>query len=245
MCIESGISHYFAKPCWRTARKRVGIFPTMGYNIFRRTGIRSSELVQHRTDTLCFCPLNSRGDMTRKNEILLTLSQIVLGAVVGLVGGGLCLFIFEKFFWEVIIAGRVQHGFWVGLLLLISFGVTYGATVVGVAESVRFAGRKFGVDIGRRGTYEGAFLGAPAIVALMSLLNIQWAELVPQNLLISLLLPVFRAIAFLISLPLRVLLLLRCPPELLYILAAPIGAILGYRLRWSTKKETESLAVDH
>ena len=183
--------------------------------------------------------------MSRKNEILLTLSQIILGAVVGLVGGGICLFIFEKFIWEVIISDRVQHGFWVGLFLLISFGVTYGATVVGVAESVRIAGLKFGVYIGRRGTYQGAFLGAPAIVALMSLLNIQWTELIPQNLLISLLLPVFRALAFLISLPLRILLLLRCPPELLYILAAPIGAILGYRLSRSTKKETESFVGDH
>ena len=183
--------------------------------------------------------------MSRKNEIRLTLSQIFLGAVVGLVGGGLCLFIFEKFFWGIIIADRVQHGFWIGLFLLISFGITYGATVAGVAESVRFAGLKFSVHIGRRGTYQGAFLGAPAIVALMSLLNIQWAELIPQNLLISLLLPVFRVLAFLISLPLRVLLLLRCPPELLYILAAPIGAILGYRLSRSTNKETESLAGDH
>ncbi|MDE0298824.1 MAG: hypothetical protein OXN17_09345 [Candidatus Poribacteria bacterium] len=182
--------------------------------------------------------------MSRKNKILLTLSQVGLGAVVGLVGGGLCLFIFEKFLWGVVIADRVQHGFWVGLLLLISFSVTYGAAVAGVAESVRFAGRKFGVYISRKGTYQGAFLGAPAIVALMSLLNIQWAELIPQNLLISLLLPIFRALAFLISLPLRVLLLLKFPPELLYILAAPIGAILGYRLSRSTNKETESLAGD-
>ena len=208
-------------------------------------GMRPSEWVACRTDILCLYTLNSRGDMSRKNEILLTLSQIFLGAVVGLVGGGLCLFIFEKFFWGIIIADRVQHGFWIGLFLLISFGITYGATVAGVAESVRFAGLKFGVHIGRRGTYQGAFLGAPAIVALMSLLNIQWAELIPQNLLISLLLPVFRVLAFLISLPLRVLLLLRCPPELLYILAAPIGAILGYRLSRSTNKETESLAGDH
>ena len=181
--------------------------------------------------------------MTRKNELFLTLSQVGLGAVVGLVGGGLCLLIFEEFFWEVVIADRVQHGFWVGLFLLISFGVTYGATVAGVAESVRFAGRKFGVYIRRKGTYQGAFLGAPAIVALMSLLNIQWAELIPQNLLISLLLPVFQVLAFLISLPLRILLWL-CPPELLYILAAPVGAILGYRLSRSTEKETESLAGD-
>ena len=183
--------------------------------------------------------------MSRKDTILLTLSQIVLGAVVGLVGGGLCLFIFEKFLWGVIIDDRVQHGFWVGLFLLISFGVTYGATVAGVAESVRFAGRKFGTHIDRKGTYQGAFLGAPAIVALMSLLNIQWAELIPQNLLVSLLLPVFRALAFFVSLPLRVLLLLKCPPELLYILAAPIGAILGYRLSRSADNKTQPLADDN
>ena len=183
--------------------------------------------------------------MSRRNGILLTLSQIVLGAVVGLVGGGICLFIFEKFLWGVIIADRVQHGFWVGLFLLISFGITYAATVAGVAESVRFAGLKFGTHINRKGAYQGAFLGAPAIVALMSLLNIPWGELIPQNLLISLLLPVFRAFAFLVSLPLRVLLLLKCPPELLYILAAPIGAILGYRLSRSLSKKTESLTVDH
>ena len=183
--------------------------------------------------------------MARKSAILLTLSQIVLGAVVGLVGGGICLFIFEEFFWGVIIGDRVQHGFWVGLFLLISFGVTYGVTVAGVAESVRFAGRKFGTHIARKGTYQGAFLGAPAIVALMSLLNIQWAELIPQNLLVSLLLPVFRVLAFLVSLPLRVLLLLKCPPELLYVLAAPIGAILGYRLSRSADNKTQPLEGDN
>ena len=178
--------------------------------------------------------------MTRKNRIFLTLSQIVLGAVVGLAGGGLCLFILEKLLWGVVIADRVQHGFWVGLFLLISFGLTYGVTVAGVSESVRFAGRKFGAQVGRRGTYQGAFLGAPAIVALMSLLNIQWSELIPQNLLISLLLPAFRAFAFLVSLPLRTLLWLKCPPELLYILAAPIGAIVGYRLSRSASNKTDT-----
>ena len=128
--------------------------------------------------------------------------------------------------------------------LLISFGVTYGITVAGVAESARFAALKFGAQIARKGAYQGAFLGAPAIVAFMSLLNIHWAELIPQNLLIKLLLPVFQLLAFVISLPLRILLSLNCPPGLLYIVAAPIGAILGYRLSRSADQKTQPLGED-
>jgi hypothetical protein len=183
--------------------------------------------------------------MPRKNAILVTLSQVILGGAIGLIGGWICLSIFEKFFWGVVITDRVQHGFWAGLFLLISFGVTYGITVAGVAESVRFAGLKFGTHIARKGAYQGAFLGAPAIVALLSLLNIHWEELIPPNLLIGLLLPVFRSLAFIISLPLRILLSLRCPPELLYIVAAPIGAILGYRLSRSMDRSTQPLAKEH
>ena len=183
--------------------------------------------------------------MLRKNAILLTLSQIILGSAIGLLGGWICLSIFEQLLWGVIITNRAQHGFWAGLFLLISFGVTYGITVAGVAESVRFAGLKFGTHIARKGAYQGAFLGAPAIVALMSLLNIHWEELIPPNLLIALLLPVFRSLAFIISLPLHILLSLKCPPELLYIIAAPIGAILGYRFSRSTDRSTQPLTGEH
>ncbi len=168
--------------------------------------------------------------MPRKRTIALTVSQIALGGFIGLASGWLCRLILELLLWKGLIGDRVQHGFWVSLLLLISFGVTYGSALAGVAEGVIFAGRRFGVSIDRKRTYQGAFLGAPAIVALMSLLNIHWEALVASNLLFYILLNVARLLALIISLPLRILLAVKCPPEILYIIAAPIGAILGYRL---------------
>ena len=168
--------------------------------------------------------------MSRKRTIALTASQIVLGGSIGLASGWLCRLIIELLLWKGLVGDRVQHGFWVGLLLLISFGVTYGSALAGVAEGVIFAGRRFGVNIDRKRTYQGAFLGAPAIVALMSLLNIHWEALVASNLLFYILLNIAQLLALIISLPLRILLAIKCPPELLYIIAAPIGAILGYRL---------------
>ena len=169
--------------------------------------------------------------MPRKRAIALTVSQIVLGGFIGLASGWLCRLIVELVLWRGLIGDRVQHGFWVGLLLLISFGVTYGVALAGVAEGVIFAGRRFGgVSIDRKRTYQGAFLGAPAIVALMSLLNIHWEALVASNLLFYILLNIAQLLALIISLPLRILLAIKCPPELLYVVAAPIGAILGYRL---------------
>ena len=168
--------------------------------------------------------------MPRKRAIALTASQIVLGGFIGLVSGWLCRLIVDLVLWKGLIGDRVQHGFWVGLLLLISFGVTYGVALAGVAEGVIFAGRRFSVNIDRKRTYQGAFLGAPAIVALMSLLNIHWEALVASNLLFYILLNIAQLLALVISLPLRILLAIKCPPELLYIVAAPIGAILGYRL---------------
>ena len=168
--------------------------------------------------------------MPRKRTIALTASQIVLGGSIGLASGWLCRLIVELLLWKGLIGDRVEHGFWVGLLLLISFGVTYGVALAGVAEGVIFAGRRFGVSIDRKRTYQGAFLGAPAIVALMSLLNIHWEALAGSNLLFDILLILAQLLALIISLPLRILLEVKCPPEFLYIVAAPIGAILGYRL---------------
>ena len=81
--------------------------------------------------------------MPRKKTIALTVSQIALGGSIGLAGGWLCCLLVELLFWKGLIGDRVQHGFWVGLLLLISFGVTYGSALAGVAEGVIFAGRRF------------------------------------------------------------------------------------------------------
>jgi hypothetical protein len=126
--------------------------------------------------------------MPRKNTIALTASQILLGGVVGLVIGGLCLFIVDLLIWKGLVGARIQHGFWVGLFLLISLCISYGGAVAGTAEAVRFAGSRFGVSVNRKRAYQGAFLGAPAIVAVMSLLDIHWETLVATNLLFYLLL---------------------------------------------------------
>ena len=179
--------------------------------------------------------------MSRKNKVFLTASQIALGGSIGLVVGWFCLFIVETLIWKGLIGNNVQHGFWAGLFLLISFGVTYGGSVAGVAEGVRFVGRWFGVDIVRKDTYQGAFLGAPAIVALMSLLDIHWEGLIAPNLLVSLIFIAAQILAYLASLPIRLLLWMRCPPELLFVIAAPIGAILGYRLDWKHTRTTDGL----
>ena len=100
----------------------------------------------------------------------------------------------------------------------------------------------FGVSVDRKRAYQGAFLGAPAIVALMSLLNIHWEALVASNLLFYILLNIAQLLALIISLPLRILLAIKCPPELLYVVAAPIGAILGYRLGME-RKRTASVEI--
>lgn len=169
--------------------------------------------------------------MSQKKGIVLTMSQIVLGSAIGLASGWICRFIIESLIWKGLIGDGVQHGFWVGLLLLVSFGLTYGSTIAGVTEGVRIAGRWFDIHINRKNAYQGAFLGAPAIVALMLLLNIHWDMLIAPNFLVSLLFSVARVLVFVISLPIFVLLeWVKCPPELLYVLAPPIGAILGYRV---------------
>lgn len=175
--------------------------------------------------------------MPRKSAVALTASQIALGSIAGLVLGGLCLFVGDLLIWKGLVGSRIQHGFWVGLFLLISFALSYGGAVVGVSEAVRFAGQRFGMTINRKRAYQGAFLGAPAIVALMTLLEIHWEGLVATNLLFYLLLVVGQVLASIVSFPLWLLLKIHCPPELLYVLAAPIGAILGYRLSSQTPPE--------
>lgn len=168
--------------------------------------------------------------MSRKNSFLLTLSQIVIGGLITVAGSLIYLIIFKKFLWQVLIDERITHGFWVGLSLLISIGCTYGVIVVGVSEGIRFIGRKFGIDVPFKPVCSGAFLGAPAIVGLLALQNVPWEIFGTQNVIVALILPVFKTIALLLSLPVRAWLMLRFPVEILYVIAIPIGAILGSRL---------------
>ena len=166
----------------------------------------------------------------KKNSVTLTLGQIAAGGIVGLLGGWVCLFVFENFIWQVMLSGRVNHGFWVGLFLLISLVVTYGIVIMGAGVGMRFVSQKFGIDIPLKPLCSGAFLGPPAVVGLLALLNVPWEIFGTPNLILALLIPVFKALAYIVSLPMRGWVFLGWPVEIWYILAVPIGAILGSRL---------------
>lgn len=178
----------------------------------------------------------------KKNSFTLTLGQIAAGGIVGLIGSWICLLVFDYFIWQVLLGDRIHHGFWVGLLLLISLGVSYGTVVVGAGEGIRFVSRKFGADIPLRPLCSGAFLGPPAVVSLLALLNVPWEIFGRPNLILALLLPVLKTLAFVVSLPMRGWVSLNLPVEIWYILSVPIGAILGYRL--AAVEDTE-ISAEH
>lgn len=169
--------------------------------------------------------------MSQKNNVLLILMQIAAGIVITLSGYYMVYYVFiDKLIWQILINDRISHGFWVGLLLLISIAISYGVIVISVTEASRFIGRHFGQNIPFKPVCSGAFLGAPAIVFLLALRNIPWDIFGTHNIFPTILLPIFKTIAFLLSLPIRAWLMLGLPVLMLYVLAIPIGSILGYKL---------------
>ena len=178
----------------------------------------------------------------QKSSVVLTLGQIAAGSIVGLLGGWICLLVFENFVWQVLLEGRVRHGFWVGLLLLISLSVWYGTVIIGASQGIRFVSQKFGVAIPLKPLCSGAFLGPPAVVGLLALLNVPWEIFGRPNLILALLLPLLKTIAYVVSLPMRGWVSLGLPVGIWYILAVPIGAILGYRL---AAVESPEITAEH
>ena len=178
-----------------------------------------------------------------KNNITLTLGQIAAGSIVGLAGGWICLLIFENLIWQFLLESRVGHGFWVGLFLLISLSATYGIVIVGASTGIRFVSRKLGTDIPLKPLCSGAFLGPPAVVGLLALLNVPWEIFGRPNLILALLLPVLKTLAYIVSLPMRGWVHLGFPVEIWYILAVPVGAILGYRLTPGANTEVSTEQV--
>ncbi|MXV72657.1 hypothetical protein F4Z99_00080 [Candidatus Poribacteria bacterium] len=166
----------------------------------------------------------------KTNSVTLTLGQIAAGGIIGLGGGWVCLFVFENFIWQMLLGDRVNHGFWVGLFLFISLSVTYGVVIMGASVGMRFVSQRFGIDIPLKPLCSGAFLGPPAVVGLLALLNVPWEIFGKPNLILALLIPVLKTLAYIISLPMRGWVFVGLPVEILYILAIRIGGILGYRL---------------
>lgn len=183
----------------------------------------------HR-DTIKLINLRESQERMKKNDVTLTLGQIATGGLIGLVGGWICLFVFENLIWQVLLGDRVNHGFWVGLSLLVSLGVTYGVAIMGAGVGMRYVSQRFGVDIPLKPLCSGAFLGPPAVVGLLALLNVPWEIFGKPNLVLALLIPVLKTLAYVVSLPMRGWVSLGLPVTVWYILAVPLGAILGYRL---------------
>ena len=179
----------------------------------------------------------------KDNSIALTVAQIAAGSLIGLVGGWLCLFIFENFIWQVLLGDRINHGFWVGLFLLISLVVTYGVVIMGASVGIRFVSQKFGMGIPLKSLCSGAFLGPPAVVGLLALLNVPWEIFGKPNLILALLIPVLKTVAYIVSLPMRGWVSLGLPVEIWYILSVPIGAILWYRLELSVSASDVEVLV--
>ena len=186
-------------------------------------------MLQRDTIELLYLRENRMEGM-KENSITLTLGQIITGGIIGLVGGWICLFVLENLIWQVLIGDRVNHGFWIGLFLLVSLGVTYGVVIMGAGVGMRYVSQKFGVDIPLKPLCSGAFLGPPAVVGLLALLNVPWEIFGKPNLILALLIPVLKALAYIVSLPMRGWVSLGLPITVWYILAVPLGAILGYRL---------------
>lgn len=105
---------------------------------------------------------------------------------------------------------------------------------------MRFMSQKFGIDIPLKPLCSGAFLGPPAVVGLLALLNVPWEIFGKPNLILALLIPVLKTLAYIVSLPMRGWVSVGLPVEIWYILAVPIGAILGYRLAGA--EDTEAIA---
>lgn len=174
----------------------------------------------------------------KTNSVTLTLGQVAAGGIIGPVGGWVSLSVFNLI-WQIGLRDRMSHGFWVGLLLIITLGITYEIIIVGAGLGIREASRRFGVDIPLKPLCSGAFLGPPAVVGLYALLDVPWEIFGNPNLILASLILVLQVLAYVISLPMHGWVTLDLPVVIWYILSIPIGAILGYRIAASDSSKLE------
>ena len=161
--------------------------------------------------------------MTNGKKIGLTFAQMLVGCCAGVLAGGFFLF------WINLIQRETQSvhpgGFLTALLILISFLIVFGAGVVGTAEGVRQMGRFIPRQTSRRKIYEGAFLGICAAVAILTVTRGDWVSTLEEwggpiktlgtLIYLVLVVPVKLATGWI-------------PAHFLLLIAAPIGAAIGY-----------------
>ena len=166
--------------------------------------------------------------MLGRRVLGVTLGQVVLGGAAGFLVSAASLLLIERLIWNGFLSSAITGGFLLYILQLLSFLFIYGSAVICVGEIVlRLAGN---ISVSRRDVYQGTFLGAPAAAALMSMATVDWTSMDPRLFPSPIILHLVRIVVVVISAPVKLLLLLHIPPELLLIIGAPIGAILAYRL---------------
>merc|ERR1712202_105843 len=82
--------------------------------------------------------------MENRSTGLMTLGQIGLGSIAGVILVSVGYLFTNNLFLQVIIGDRIHHGFWIGLFTLAAFLLTYGLGVVGVAYGVKWVAQRFG-----------------------------------------------------------------------------------------------------
>jgi hypothetical protein len=167
--------------------------------------------------------------MINVRKISLTLAQILVGCFCGILVGGLLLSLINLAW------GGLQRvdlgGLPTALLLLISFLIVYAAAVAATAEAVRQMGRFIPRQTSRRRIYEGSFLGTCVAVVVMTATRSDWINTLEEwhgriGALLRFLVTLFY---FVIVAPVK-LATFWLPAIALLIIAAPIGAAIGYNL---------------
>ena len=185
--------------------------------------------------------------MENRHNLLMILIQIGVGSVAGVSLAIAGYFLTNGLFLNAIISDRVQHGFWVGLLTLLAFLLTYCSGVAGSAYGIKQVAKQFGQDCNLKHAWQGAFLGPPALAVLVMTTQLNWQTLTESfgvNSLLSLVIVIIRPLAQISSFPISVLLKNGIPVELLYTLSAPIGAVVGYRFDWHRSGEISETIED-
>ena len=163
--------------------------------------------------------------MANVRKIGLTFAQMFVGCCSGILAGLISLSL-VNLMWRGLQQAHLG-GFLTALLILISFLIVYGAVIVSTAEAVRQMGRFIPRQTSRRRIYEGSFLGACAVVAVLTVALGNWTgALEGQSNLIRLLGTLFYYVAVI---PLK-LAVQWIPRLFLFIIAAPIGAAIAYNL---------------
>jgi hypothetical protein len=142
---------------------------------------------------------------------------------------------------------RADLGFITALLLLISFLIVYAIVVAATAEGVRQMGRFIPKQASRRRIYEGSFLGACASVAVLTVTRADWFGTLDEwgDPIRTLGIMLY----FIVVVPVKLITFGYFPgilgdwaPPVLLIIAAPIGAAIGYSL--PPPEEGSSKTVD-